>query len=117
MLEKAFYVSMYSTINQNGDHSMEQYCILHTCSVPFQDFIFYAYIHTYMRTCIYMHTRTHTHICIVYIICIYICFLTIYSIIFYGEGLTCHEAKDPLVYFDRHVLSVGLKQLHHVLIM
>ena len=39
-----------------------------------------------------------------------ISFQTIFSIIFYGKVLTCHKVTDPLVCFNRHALSVGLKQ-------
>ena len=35
-------------------------------------------------------------------------FLTIYSIIFYGKELTCHEAMDLLVCFNWHASFLGL---------
>ena len=48
-------------------------------------------------------------------------FLTIYSIIFYGKELTCSEATDPLISFNRHTSSVSLKQhwnfLDHVIFL
>ena len=37
----------------------------------------------------------------------------IYSIIFYSKELTCLKATDPLVGFNRHVLSVSPKQHHY----
>ena len=36
-----------------------------------------------------------------------------YSTIFYGKELTCHEAADLSISFNRHTLSVSLKQHHH----
>ena len=36
MLEKTFYVSMYSTVNQNGDHGMEQSYLV---SVQYLNFV------------------------------------------------------------------------------
>ena len=41
-------------------------------------------------------------------------FLTIYSIIFYGNELTCHEAMDLLVCFNRHASFLGLSQGGHI---
>ena len=34
-------------------------------------------------------------------------------LLYSGKELTCHKATDPLVRFNRRVLSVGLKQDHH----
>ena len=45
----------------------------------------------------------------------YTSFLTIYGIIFYGKELICHEVTDPLVCFNQHALSVGLKKDPHSL--
>ena len=39
----------------------------------------------------------------------------IYSIVFYGKELTCHEVADLSVSFNRHASSIGLKQHHHFL--
>ena len=40
-------------------------------------------------------------------------FLMIYSIIFYDRELTCHEAMDPLICFNRHASLRGLLQGGH----
>ena len=37
----------------------------------------------------------------------------IYSIIFYGKELTCHEAMDPSVCFNQCALFLGLTQDYH----
>ena len=39
----------------------------------------------------------------------------IYSIIFYGKELTCHEATDLSVSFYQHASSSSLKQHRHLL--
>ena len=44
----------------------------------------------------------------------YTSFLTIYSIIFYGKELTCHEAMNLLVCFNLHASFLGLYKGGHI---
>ena len=54
MLEKAFFVSMYSTVNQYGDHGMEkQYSVFSTkfvaCINSYEEVFLLMYVATYVR--------------------------------------------------------------------
>ena len=61
MLEKAFFVSMYSTVNQYGDHGMEkQYSVFSTkfvvCINSYEEVFLLMYVATYVRNIhVYMY--------------------------------------------------------------